>query len=120
MGTQPRTEARATLDAATSEKDFQQAVIDYARLNNWIVYHTFRSDHSPAGFPDLVLCRQEIGGHGKARSRLLFLECKSERGRLTDRQDIWLRWLGFVPGVVARVVRPSDWDWLVGTLGGSE
>lgn len=39
------------------EKELRQCVVDTARLFGWLVYWTHRSEHSPAGFPDLVLLR---------------------------------------------------------------
>lgn len=62
-------------------EDEEQAVIDLARALGWLVYHTFDSRHSAAGFPDLVLAR---GG------RLLFVELKSEKGTLKADQLLWL------------------------------
>jgi len=40
------------------------------------------------------------------------LELKSEKGKATDAQQEWIAALDAVPGIVARVVRPSDWDWI--------
>lgn len=53
----------------------------------WRGYHTHRSQHSPAGFPDLCLVK---GG------RLVFAELKTERGKTTAEQDGWLEDLGVV------------------------
>lgn len=96
---------------AISEREFTQQVIDLAHYCGWRVYHTWSSVHSPAGFPDLVLVRRE---------RLLFVELKSERGRLTTAQE---EWLGALRAVCTRrgllglpevaVWRPSDWDQIV-------
>lgn len=101
-----RTEARATLDAACSEKDFQAAVIDLARLCGWKVYHTHDSRRSPCGFPDLFLVRGD---------RVVVLELKTMHGRLTDDQRAWLDALKRA-GIDAWLVRPSDWEWIVATL----
>ena len=38
-----------------TEDQWQSAVIEYARLMGWLVYHTHDSRHSEKGFPDLVL-----------------------------------------------------------------
>lgn len=112
-----RLTARQTLDAAISEKEFQQQVIDAARLHGFMVYHTFDSRRSEPGFPDLVVVHPET-------SRAAIWECKTERGQLTVAQARWIRafllafdvdrwrvWVG--------VLRPSDWErierWLKGS-----
>ena len=55
-----------------SEKDWQQAVIDYARLRGYLVYHTHDSRRSEPGFPDLICLRA---------GRLVVMELKSAGGR---------------------------------------
>ncbi|MEW6583441.1 MAG: VRR-NUC domain-containing protein, partial [Actinomycetota bacterium] len=56
---------------ALSEAAFQDQVVDLARLRGWLVYHTFDSRHSAAGFPDLILARGD---------RLVAAELKTQRG----------------------------------------
>jgi len=68
-----------------SEKQFEQQVHDLARLYHWLYYHTWRSYHSPAGFPDCVLVRG---------NRLIFAELKAEAGKVSDKQQEWLDALG--------------------------
>lgn len=94
------TAARAELDAAMSEKEFQQQVVDFARLKGWRVFHAFDSRRSAAGFPDLVLVRN---GH------LAFLELKTSKGRITAEQEQWIDDLNEVPAIDARVLRPQHW-----------
>ena len=96
-----------TLDTLVSEKAFMSAVVDLARLTGWLCYHTFDSRRSEAGFPDLVLAR---GG------RLVFVELKTEQGRVTDAQSEWLEALALCPGVEVHVWRPGDWDAIERTL----
>lgn len=84
---------------AMAERDLQRAVVDLARMRGWLVYHTFLSARSEAGFPDLVLVHERSGA-------ILFAELKSDRGKVTAAQDRWLRALG-VRGV-AFVWRPAD------------
>ena len=67
-----------------TERELQQGLIDAAKLAGWLVYHTHDSRRSEPGFPDLVLV------HPRRRD-LAFIECKSERGRLTHEQQVWLR-----------------------------
>lgn len=47
----------------------------------WRGYHTHRSQHSPAGWPDLALVR---------RGRLILAELKTERGKVTPEQAAWI------------------------------
>ena len=94
--------ARATLDKLVTEKQFMVDVMHYARLKGWLLYHTHRSDRSEPGFPDLVLVRSP---------RIVFAELKTERGRPTEDQALWLDELGRSGGatVEAHLWRPSDW-----------
>ena len=91
---------------ALSEKDFRQQIVDLARACGWFVYFTWRSIHSPAGFPDLVLVRGAI---------CLFRELKTEKGKPTDAQRDWLAALTGA-GQDAKVWRPSDWPEIEATL----
>lgn len=104
-----KTEAVTALERATTEAELQVAVIDLARLRGWLVHHTRPARLSSggwrtpiqghAGYPDLTMAR---GG------RLVFAELKSQRGRLTPDQAVWINELN---GTVAEVYvwRPSDW-----------
>jgi hypothetical protein len=65
-------------------------------------YHTHRSDHSPAGFPDVILVRPEPG-----RGAVYALECKTRTGKVSLAQQTWLAALDGKM-VHARVVRPAD------------
>lgn len=103
-----------------SEKEFQNAVVDYAHLNGWLVHHARAAQvregkwvtpiQGDAGFPDLVMAR-----YGK----IVFAELKSKKGRLSQAQKEWrdiidtavdqdrLFWFEW---------RPSDWDEIEQTL----
>jgi hypothetical protein len=88
-----------------TEKQFQAAVVEYAELTGWLVYHTFDSRRSNPGYPDLTMVR---GGE------LLFVELKTEKGRLSVAQRDWLAALEAVAGWPTDAVevftwRPSDW-----------
>lgn len=104
--------------AVQSERAFQAAVLEVARLQGWRVFHAHDSrrqikpgvhvgDRDAAGFPDLVLCRPP---------RLVVAELKAEKGRLQGRQREWLELLVHVPGVESYLWRPSNWDDLVKVL----
>lgn len=89
-----------------TEKQFEQAVVEYARLCGWRVFHPFDSRRSEAGWPDLSMVRDGM---------LIFAELKTERGRLSTAQCEWLEDLAQVahgchPWVMVRTWRPSDWS----------
>lgn len=85
--------------AAVPERDWQRTVLDAARAFGWAAYHTHDSRRSAPGFPDLVLARPP---------RLLFVELKTETGRVAPAQQAWLDTLAACGAQVA-VWRPSDW-----------
>jgi len=89
------------LERAITERDWMQLVIDFARLQGWLVYHTHDSRRSPSGFPDVICVRGD---------RLVALETKTTLGRVTRAQLRWMDALRGVPGVEAWVARPDDWD----------
>jgi hypothetical protein len=93
--------ARAELAAAVSERDWLAQVRAAAQLTGWRTYHTWRSDRSEAGFPDLVLCRPP---------RVILAELKRERGRLSALQEAWLTDLRECRGVETYEWRPSQLD----------
>jgi hypothetical protein len=98
-------------DADVSEEQFLQLVLDLARALGWLAYHVRDSRRSAPGFPDLVLVRN---------GRILFLELKVGRGRLTAAQREWGRALVHAGAANDRVaygvLRPCDWGLLVRTL----
>lgn len=83
-----------------SESELLAAVRRTADAFGWRAYHTYRSDRSDPGFPDLVLVRGR---------RVLFVELKSARGKLTIDQARWLGDLGYVERVETHVWRPADY-----------
>lgn len=85
-----------------TEAQFLASVIKLARLCGWAVYHTHNSQHSEAGFPDLVMVK---------RPRVLFVELKSDRGKVTDAQGAWLDELRACDQE-AYVWRPKHWQQL--------
>lgn len=86
-----------------SEKDFEGQIRDLAKMFGWKYYHTWRSIHSPAGFPDCVMVRG---------AQLIFAELKSEKGTVSPAQQEWLDLLGNAGGQDVQVYlwRPSDFD----------
>lgn len=93
-----------------TEASFQSAVIDLARRTGWKVMHTRpalnRSGRwstplqGDSGFPDLVLAHASRG--------VLFVELKTNRGRVSPEQSEWLNTLTDA-GATAVVWRPCDW-----------
>ncbi len=101
-----------------SEREFQQQVTDLAELRHWDWFHirsarTADSWRTPvsgtmgAGFPDLLLARPP---------RLLAIELKTDKGKLTPEQEVWL-WTLRDCGVEADCWRPRDWPEIEAVLG---
>jgi hypothetical protein len=90
-----------------TEKAFQAQIVELAKLYGWLHYHVHNARNSPAGWPDLVLVRPP---------HALFVEVKTDTGRLTPAQRTWLDALQRCPGVEAHVWRPGDWDAIVKRL----
>jgi VRR-NUC domain len=94
-----------------TEAGFLRGVLRLAKLCGWRTAH-FRTSRTNRGwrtavqgdgrgFVDIVLVR---GG------RLLFVEAKSDTGRLSPDQRAWLAALRQVPGVEVWEWRPADWE----------
>jgi len=89
-----------------TEKQFQRQVIDLARIYKWEVYHTWNSLHSNRGWPDLVLAKPPM---------ILFVELKTDKGKLTPDQAKWIHLLGDC-NCLAYCWKPSNWNLIVQTL----
>ena len=90
-----------------TEKQFQSQVQTVAKLNGWMCCHTYDSRRSAQGFPDLVMVRgQEV----------LFVELKTDRGRVSHHQRAWLSALENVERIRCDLWRPADWERIVKTL----
>ena len=102
-----------------TEKLFQAQVIQIARMNGWKVFHpasmrghdgSYRTPLTgDKGFPDLVLAHMTRG--------VIFVELKSETGRLSPEQKQWAtalqKWAAYY------VWRPADLDYIAKRLGGT-
>ena len=93
--------------------------MSYARANRWRVAHHHDSrrqvkpgvhvgDRDAAGIPDLMLVRDD---------QLVFVELKSEHGKLTENQRQWIKDLEATPAEVY-VWRPGSWGEVERVLGG--
>jgi len=102
----------------TTEEDFLAQVLDLAKLYKWRRAH-FRPARTQAGwrtpvqgdgigFPDLVLVKPP---------RLIIAELKSDTGKVSPDQELWLKAFAALPYVETWVWRPRDWDDIVDTLG---
>lgn len=109
---------------SVSEAKWQAQVVELLQLLGFeLLYHTYDSRRSPAGFPDLVAIRfrPQTG-----RWTLLFVELKSERGVVRPSQVDWLAALEAIALIVNRRVsgvelvvdvwRPRDWERIVERL----
>ena len=95
-------------EIAILERDWQRTVTDALTALGWTWTH-FRVARSAKGwrtpisghpgFPDVVAVRGD---------RVMFVELKSEQGRLSEDQAAWLLALGLA-GAEVHVWRPSDW-----------
>lgn len=93
-----------------NESDLQGAIIDAARLFSWRTAHfrpalTKHGWRTPVqgdgkGFPDILLIRDR---------RLLVVELKAGRNKLSAEQEAWLEAFRGVPGVEVHVWREGDW-----------
>ena len=98
---------RDLINASVPEEQFQKSVVDAAKRTGWLCYHTYRSDRSQAGFPDLVMVKPP---------RVIFAELKRQEGKPKPEQERWLETLGQCDGVEVYLWRPGDMDALVKVL----
>jgi VRR-NUC domain len=108
------------LNPKPDEQSFEVCVAEVARLAGWRCVHfrAARTKHGwrvptaydGQGWPDLTLVRPP---------RLVFVELKSQTGKLSDSQRDWLDVLRLLPNAEVHVWRPADWDALVETLTGT-
>lgn len=83
-----------------TEHVFQTRVVELCRWHRLRVFHSGDSRRDLcAGFPDLVI----VGPGG-----VLFIELKTDRGRVRPEQTTWLNALS-AAGSQAAVWRPRDW-----------
>lgn len=97
-----------------TERMFQDKVEQIAKMNSWMIHHpsphqvrpgVWRSDGH--GTPDLILAHRERG--------LLFVELKTETGKLSPMQLLWANALK--PWCEYYVWRPSQIDAIAVRLG---
>lgn len=70
-------------DLAMMEVDLQNDIIEAARIAGFdLIYHTWNSKNSAAGFPDLVMLHRS--------GRMVVIECKREKEQPKPKQVEWL------------------------------
>ena len=82
-----------------SERHFMDRIRSLAQAHGYRCYHTHDARRSEPGFPDLILC------DGVS---CLAVETKTNTGKLTPEQQIWLSLLEHA-GVETHIWRPKDW-----------
>ena len=98
-----------------TEAEFQDQVVQLLHVLGYRVAHfapamnargNYRTPtrYDAKGFPDLVAVRPE----GKRGARIIYIELKSDKGRLSKEQGAWLADLNGA-GAEAYIWRPSDW-----------
>ena len=97
-----------------TEAEYKATIVEAGLKYGWLVESIPDSRkvyprETAAGFPDLVLAKPPI---------LLFIEVKTEHGKLSKQQALWLLELNQCGGVQAFVARPSGWDSLEKLLRG--
>jgi hypothetical protein len=95
------------MDPASPEEVLLGKVRQLAKIHGWQVYHTRDSRKSERGFPDVVLTDGEA---------VLFIELKTNTGKVTAAQQTWLSLLQHTGKVEAQVWRPRDWPQIVTRL----
>lgn len=92
---------------ALTEKQFEAQIKEIAKLFDWRYYHTWRSIHSPAGYPDVCMVRL---------SRIIYAELKSEKGKVSQKQQEWLDDLLATGKVEVYLWKPSQFEEIVEIL----
>lgn len=98
--------ALGAIYAAMTEAELQRSVRTYLTARGYRVWVFPIMKRTMAGVPDLTFW------HPAQPGRLYFWELKRERGRIRPEQQAALDHLATVPGVDARIVRPSQWPLL--------
>lgn len=107
------------INIKTSEREFRQMVMSACKLLHWSYYFTWNSKNSVGGFPDLVLIKikSEQGARNETdvSGELIFVELKTDIGKLTPKQVEWLSLLKAC-GCETYLWRPSMWDEIIARL----
>lgn len=90
-----------------TEAYIQRGLIEALQWEGFSVYHTRFSLDSESGFPDICAVHETSG-------RMVVIECKGPRGRVSPEQRDWIERFRLVPGCVFSEVvgpdeRPGEW-----------
>lgn len=91
--------AKAAAVPGMTERDLLKSVMETARDCGWLVHHETFSVYSPAGLPDLIMVKPP---------RIIYMELKSDVGKVSDKQRLWLSTLNRCPGVEVYIGRPAN------------
>lgn len=100
------------LPPETREQQWQAQVVRVAKELGLLVHHHYDSRRSEPGWPDLAIVDPRPGP-----GTLWLVECKTDRGKLSHAQEIWLRSL-HGKTVVAETWRPGGIGEIVAKLRG--
>jgi hypothetical protein len=64
------------------ESELQSTIVEAAAKLGWLHYHTYNSQRSDFGYPDLTLVHD-------GKKRVMWVECKSDSGKVTPEQTAW-------------------------------
>ena len=99
-------EFKADAEKRITEKDWQAQVTAFAKHRGWNTYHTWRSIHSAAGFPDLCMVRSLPNGD----RRIIFAELKRVGKQPSENQRAWLEGLSQVAEMCDGHVEVYCWN----------
>jgi hypothetical protein len=93
---------QVTAISLMTEKEWSAQFKQLFELYGWKGYHPYLSIHSERGWPDWSLINL-------AQKRVIFVELKTEKGKLSESQ---IRWQGYLAscGQEWYCLRPSDID----------
>lgn len=74
---------KSILKPKVLESELQAEIVSVAKKLSYMTYHTYNSQRSDFGWPDLVCANED-------KHRVLFIECKSDAGKPSDEQLAWL------------------------------
>jgi hypothetical protein len=92
---------------AVTEKELKSNVESAMKQFGWKYYHTFFSQYSDKGFPDLVAARSE---------RTIWIELKTMSGKVTTTQNEWLETLADNPHNEVFLIRPNQMELVIEIL----